>query len=127
MNANELEQYKLELIAEHQAEIAAIDRLIARERSKPVGSLNGSIEKDAATGPPVKYRRSAASLVKEAAMQLSGKFTRKQVAARISSSYPNSPLSTRSVAVELWKLARDGEIQTVKEGRGRTPATYKQK
>jgi hypothetical protein len=65
--------------------------------------------------------------VKEAAMQLSGKFTRKQVAARISSSYPNSPLSTRSVAVELWKLARDGEIQTVKEGRGRTPATYKQK
>jgi hypothetical protein len=36
-------------------------------------------------------------------------------------------LSTRTVAVELWKLARDGEIETVETGRGRIPAMYKRK
>jgi hypothetical protein len=121
MNANELEQYKLELIAEHQAEIAAIDRLIARERSKPPGSLNGS---GVDTTERVRQRRTAASIVKEATMQLNGKFTRKHVAASIAERYPNSPLNTRKVAVELWKLARDGEIETVEPGRGRIPAKY---
>jgi hypothetical protein len=119
MNATELEQYKLELIAEHEAEIAAIDRLIGRERNKPPASLNGTTM--------TRHRRTVASVVKEAAMQLTGKFTRKHVAARIESLYPTTRISTRSVAVELWKLARDGEIETVKGGRGRTPATYKRK
>lgn len=127
MNANELEQYKRELIAEHVAEMAAIDRLIARERSKPVESLNGSSETRAATaGPPMKYRRSTASVVKESVMQLTGRFTRRHVAARIAKLYATQ-IPTRSVAVELWKLAQAGEIETVKEGRGRIPATYKRK
>jgi len=124
MNANELEQYKVELIAEHQAEVAAIDRLIARERSKPPG-LNGS---GVATTARVRHRRTVASVVKKAVMQLPGTFTRKHVAARIESIYGlATQIPRRSVAVELWKLARDGEIETVKEGRGRIPATYKRK
>ena len=69
MNTNELEQYKLELIAEHQAEIAVIDRLIARERSKVPGSLNGL---GVATTERVRYRRTDASIVKDAIMQLNG-------------------------------------------------------
>jgi hypothetical protein len=126
MNTSDLEQYKLELIAEHDAEIAAIDRLIARERNKPSASLNGSIGTGVAVTARVRHRRTVASVVKEAAMQLTGKFTRKQVAARIESLYATK-LPTRSVAVELWKLSRAGEIEAVKEGRGRTPATYKRK
>jgi hypothetical protein len=71
--------------------------------------------------------KSSASLSSRlAALQLTGKFTRKHVAARIESLYPTVQIPTRSVAVEPWKLARDSEIETVKEGRGRTPATYKQ-
>jgi hypothetical protein len=127
MNATDLEQYKAELIAEHQAEIAAIDRLIARERNKPQGSFNGSTAIHLPTTERVRHRRSAASIVKEATMQLNGKFTRKHVASSIAEHYPNSPLATRTVAVELWKLARAGEIETVEEGRGRTPAMYKRK
>jgi hypothetical protein len=123
MNATELEQYKRELIDEHKAEIAAIDRLIQRERNKQSASQpspNGAADM-------TRLRRSVASVVKEAALKFSGQFTRKQVAQRIAETYPNSPLSTRNVAVELWKLARDGELETVKEGRGRIPAKYKWK
>jgi len=119
MNANELEEYKQELIAENESDMAAIDRLIARERNKSIASLNG-----ASGNPMIRHRRSAAAIVKEALMQLSGKFTRVDVASSIAKRYPASPLPRRTVAVELWKLARDGELQTVKEGRGRIPAKY---
>ena len=121
MNATELEAYKRNLITEHEAKIAVIDQLIQFERGKQTASTlpNGA--------SMTRLRRSVASVVKEAAMQFSGQFTRKQVAQRIAETYPNSPMSTRNVAVELWKLARDGELETVKEGRGRIPAKYKWK
>jgi len=127
MNVTELEQYKSDLIAEHNAEIAAIDRLIARERNKPPESLNGATATAVHPTERVRHRRSAASIVKEATMHLSGNFTRKHVSDSIAARYPNSPLDSRTVAVELWKLGREGEIETVEEGRGRIPATYKSK
>lgn len=118
-------------MTEHDAEIAAIDRLIARERSKPTGSSspNGSGNSVAGifTLPRVRLRRSAAGLVKEAVLQMPQRFTRKDIGAYIAKVYPHSPLPTRTLAVELWKLAQSNEIETVKEGRGRIPARYKRK
>lgn len=135
MNAQELEQYKQELMAEHHAEIAALDRLITRERGKPAtgSSANGAgrgvagVDTLPRVPPMVRIRRSAAGLVKEAVMQMPQRFTRKDVGAFLGKSYPNSPLPTRTVAVELWKLAQANEIETIKEGRGRIPARYRRK
>lgn len=127
MNLQDLVQYRLELIAEQEAEIAAIDRLIARERNKPPASVNNG---STAGGVPITARaryRSVRAVVKAAVGQIPGKFTRKEVADRIALIYPAAKISTRSVAVELWKLARAKEIETVEEGRGRIPATYKRK
>ncbi len=123
MNAKELEQYKQEIISEHESEIAAIDRLIARERNKPSASANGWREVPITARKRGRPRRkSAASIVREAVSQAGRRFSRKGIAAYAEAE--GTPLTSRTVSVELWKMAKAGEIRTIKEGRGRIPAQY---
>lgn len=128
MNAKELEQYKREIISEHEAEISAIDRLIARERNKPGASQNGFHEPRVVSIVPttrrVRGRQSGAHMVRLAVRRLTGRFTRDEISQNIRTLHPSSPQTNRTISIELWKLAKAGEIRTLKEGRGRIPAVY---
>ena len=130
MTVVELERYRREVMEEHRAELAAIDRLIGRERGKqpPVPASNhaqGSFH--LATRVSVRKSRSTSSLVHEAIQKTTGDFNRKDIANIIAADHPNSVLRDRALRITLWRLSVDGKIRTVSGGRGRIPAVYRKK
>jgi hypothetical protein len=126
MTLNDLEEYKRELLAEHGQEIAAIDRLIARERSKDT-SPNGTQSSVQITAR-VRRRMSLSAMVEAAVKKMTGDFDREQVVQEMQAQNPGFNFGTqRGIGRELWKLMRDGELKTVQTGRGRIPAVYRKK
>ncbi len=101
MNIQTLEEYKRELLAEHKEEVAAIDRLIARERRQ--------------TEPSAILRK------------ITEDFDKDTVFHEIQSQYPSFTGTPSKVARELWKRSREGELKVVQKGAGRIPAIYKKK
>lgn len=123
MNVSTLEEYKRQLLAEHKAEIAAIDRLIARERTQ--SSSNGAV---APTITARSRRRASLSAMVSAALKSQTEdFDKDVIFHSIQSQYPSFTGTPSNVARELWKRARAGELHTVQEGRGRIPAVYAKK
>jgi hypothetical protein len=118
MTADELKKYKQQVMIEHRDEIAAIDRLIAREEAKPA-SPNGVAGVDYLPRPNEMLRKTVSGM--------GGEFTREDVTKRIIQLYGACPLERQQMTVELWKLSRAGVLKTVREGRGRTPAVYARK
>ena len=125
MNASELERYKQELVAEHREEIAAVDRLIARERSKH-STTNGSYPVGSAVASLPRQRRPN-DIVRETVTKMPGEFTREDVQARITQIFGACPLERQVLTLELWKLANENVLETVSQGRGRTPAVYRRR
>jgi hypothetical protein len=131
MNVSELEQYKHQLIAEHAEEIAAVDRLIYRERGRNTHeNLNAALPFAGNLETRVIQRRrrmSAAAMVQEAVDKIAKgtEFTRQDVMRRISDEHPHAQWDARRVAVELWHLSRNGTLKTIEAGRGRIPARYR--
>jgi len=125
MNINVLEDYKRELIAEHREEIAAIDRLIARERSK-TASVNGARQPIQITARP-RGRMSLRATVTAVLKKMSGEIDRDMVIQQIQSEYPAFTGTSSQIARELWKRAKAGELKTIQEGRGRIAAIYAKK
>ena len=125
MTSNDLEQYKRELMEEHSQEIAAIDRLIARERSKTV-SVNGAHSPIHVTAR-IRRRISVPSAVTSALKKASGQFDKDTVVEQIRAAYPAFTGTASRVARELWKRAKNGELKTIQPGRGRISAIYSKK
>jgi hypothetical protein len=122
MTAHELQQYKEQLIAEHRQEIAAIDRLIAREALNS-GSRNGATKPIEPQKPPEQRR----DMLRNVLSGMPGEFTRDEVEARMKQMYGVCPYDRQSLAIELWKFSRGDTLEVVKEGRGRIPAVYRRK
>jgi hypothetical protein len=126
MNLNDLENYRREMVTEHQSELAAIDRLIARERSKVVPvQQNGARRSIRATSRVQRHPRSISRVVADAISQLKGEFTRHDVTELARSMYPIERLNPRTIGIILWKMAKQGEVRTVREGAGQVPAVYR--
>jgi hypothetical protein len=126
MNVSTLEEYKRELIAEHKAEIAAIDRLIARERRQETPSANGSVV-SAGSNTRVRRRLSLATMVGSAIKKMETDFDREMIFQQIQLQAPAFTGTQQKVARELWKRAQDGELKVVSKGAGRIPAIYRKK
>ena len=126
MNLNDLENYRREMVTEHQSELAAIDRLIARERSKLVPvQQNGARRSIHATSRVERHSRTISSVVAEAIDQFKGEFTRHDVTDLARSMYPVGRLNPRTIGIILWKMAKQGDVKTVREGAGQIPAVYR--
>jgi hypothetical protein len=127
MNINTLEDYKRELLAEHKEEIAAIDRLIARERRQTEPSSDGAQAATSSGQVRVRRRMSFPSIVSAILRKLTDDFDKDTVFHEIQSQYPSFTGTPSKVARELWKRSRDGELKVVQKGAGRIPAIYKKK
>jgi hypothetical protein len=127
MNTNTLEEYKRELLSEHKEEIAAIDRLIARERRQTEPSSNGSQSATSSGGVRVRRRMSFPTMVSATLRKITEDFDKDTVFHEIQSQYPSFTGTPSKVARELWKRSRDGELKVVQKGAGRIPAIYRKK
>lgn len=125
MDITTLEDYKRELLSEHREEIAAIDRLISRERNKTASS-NGAQPTILITAR-TRRRLSFPSVVTSALKKMTGEFDRDTLLQQIQADYPSFTSSSGKVARELWKRSRNGELKVVSKGAGRIPAIYSRK
>ena len=127
MNIQTLEDYKRELLSEHKEEIAAIDRLIARERRQTEPTSNGAQSVTSSGGVRVRRRMSFPAMVSSILRKVTEDFDKDTVFNEMQSLYPSSTATPSKVARELWRRSRDGELKTVQAGRGRIPAVYRKK
>ena len=121
VNLSDLQDYRRELVTEHEAELAAVDRLIVREKSRhPSGTTSNG-----AAHPVTTTRRRARKLSPGAAISRvlqtigNGEFTKEHVAAHINQmGISMDGWGPRAIGVNLWRRAKDGELVTVREGKG---------
>lgn len=125
MNLKDLLNYRGELVSEHQSELAAIDRLIARERGKQ--SSESSIGRsdddttDSGVGAPV-----AQSIGKALGKIGNGNFTQETVKAMLNQmGVSMEGWGSRAIGVNLWRRAKMGELVTVQRGTSGSPVVYR--
>jgi hypothetical protein len=132
VNLQDLLDYRTDLVSEHEEELAAIDRLINRERNKAgsAHALNGTTAHRS-----VKRRRkkrgfplaTVSPAITKALQQLgNGNFTKDTVIAYLNQKkIPMEGWGPRAVGVNLWRRAKTGEIVVVEEGKGGSPVVYR--
>jgi hypothetical protein len=127
VNHEDLLNYRRDLVAEHQAELAAIDRLIARERGKQSGNhnTNGSsaVEPTRASG----RKASVGPAISKALGKIgNGNFTKEHVIAFLNQAGVSMEgWGPRAVGVNLWRRAKVGELAVVKNGKGGGEVIYR--
>lgn len=130
MKFEDLETYRRELLQDHEHELAALDRLIARERanSQLRPQRNGSISTEPGSNQRPIGVPSGVSItdkILKAAAKFSGNFTSAQVFGMLNNLYPSESWVPRAVSRTLWRLGNEGKLRTVQKGEGTDrPAVY---
>jgi hypothetical protein len=128
VNLKDLQRYRQELVSDHESELAAIDRLIARERMKlPVHNMNGNQVANTTTRSVSHGLPSVAPAVKSALDKIgNGNFTKDQVVGLLNQmGVSMEDWGPRAVGINLWRRARAGELAVVRKGGGGAEAVYK--
>jgi hypothetical protein len=126
VNLKDLVNYRREIVSEHQAELAAIDRLIGRERGKQLPEIsNGSSDANSTTqsglGAPV-----ALSIDKALGKIGNGDFTQDHIKAMLNQmGVSMKGWGRRAIGVNLWRRAKDGQLVTVQRGTSGSPVVYR--
>lgn len=126
VNLNDLVNYRREIVSEHQAELAAIDRLIGRERGKQSPETNnGNSDRNPTTesGVPAPV---ALSIEKALGKIGNGNFTQEHIKAMLNQmGVSMKGWGPRAIGVNLWRRAKQGELVTVQRGTSGSPVVYR--
>jgi len=122
--------YRKELIAEHDEELAAVDRLISREKAKaPVTQTdNGNAENKLRHHKKKAFPLPTVSPAVTKALQKmgNGNFTKDHVIAYLNQmKVPMETWGPRAVGLNLWRRAKAGELEVVEEGKGGSSVVYR--
>lgn len=129
MNLNDLVTYRRDLVFEHEAELAAIDRLIARERAKQPTQpdSNGTTAPRPLSTTGGGPRASVAQSIGKVLGKIgNGNFTKEHVIASLTQmGVSMEGWGPRAVGVNLWRRAKAGELAVVQEGKGGGTVVYR--
>jgi hypothetical protein len=126
VNLNDLVNYRRELVAEHQSELAAIDRLIARERGKQPEQNDNRRSEDASTIGSARGAPVAQSVQKALGKIGNGHFTTDHIIAVLNQmGVSMEGWGPRAVGVNLWRRANTGELGIVQKGTAGRPVIYR--
>ena len=105
---------------EHTAEIAAIDRLIARKQRD---QGNVPINEDQSEKPLI-LARTVKEATAIAVSHTKGKFSPDEIVTSVRKLYTKKPVVASAVSTALSLLRKAGKIRTIKEKKGATPGIY---
>lgn len=127
VNYDDLLNYRRDLVAEHQSELAAIDRLMARERAKQPTNHNTNGSSVAAPTRVSGRKASVGPAISKALGKIgNGNFTKEHVIAYLNQmGVSMEGWGPRAVGVNLWRRAKVGELAVVKDGKGGGEVIYR--
>ncbi len=133
-----LRAYREELLKEQKEEIAAINRKYAVKLAKLAELLEAPTDPQSSAGAILSPQEIGAKTLPAAVREgighlsgimggMSGNFTSVTVYNYIKEHYPTllGDKKPGHISAPLWVLKKDGEIEVVTEGSGRSPAIYR--
>lgn len=129
MNVTEIESLKKKLLEQYKRDIDAINRVAELLQGATNGNGEHPVVERAPDLPQLRTRTRFVNVrqaVRYAAKRMDGEFGIDQIEKFIRETNADlaANMKREDVSFGLWKMAKEGELKVIQQGRGRRPSIY---